>query len=76
MDTMERPAPQAPQVVVQPGRLVSVKLAATVLGRTEASIRARMARGIWLLGVHYRKAEDGSVWIDLKAVDKWILGDD
>ncbi len=67
--------PAAP-VIVHPGRLVSVKLAATVLGRTEASIRARMARGIWLQNVHYRKAEDGSIWIDLKAVEKWILGDD
>lgn len=68
--------PAAGAVAVQVGRLVSVKLASTVLGRTEASIRARIARGIWLQDVHYRKAPDGGVWIDLKAVEKWILGDD
>lgn len=72
MNTVTREAP----AVVQPGRLVSVKLASVVLGRTEASIRARLARGIWLENVHWRKSPDGSVWIDLKAVDKWILGDD
>ncbi len=57
---------------VAPARFMSIKGAAAVLGLTEASIRARIARRVWLEGKHYRKAPDGRIFIDLKAIEAWI----
>ena len=58
--------------LVAPARFMSVKGAAAAMGLTEASVRARIARGIWLDGKHFRRAPDHRIYIDLRAIEKWI----
>jgi len=57
---------------VGPARFITIKGAATAMGLTEGAIRKRIERGIWLLDKHYRKAPDGRLYIDLKAIEAWI----
>ena len=45
-----------------------------LIGYTDDAIRAKIKRGIWLQGVHWRKAPDGRIFINLEAVEKWIEG--
>ncbi len=65
-----------PTLALQPvqmmaARFVSIALAATIIGITEKAIRRKIERGVWLEGKHWRKA-DGSIFIDTKAVEKWV----
>lgn len=64
--TTERPAAMAP------ARYVTIAGAATAMGLSEGSVRKRIERGIWLERVHYRKAPDNRIYIDLKAIEAWI----
>lgn len=53
-------------------RYVTIALAASAYGWSEKAIRRRMERGVWIENVHWRKAPDGGIVIDIKAVDKWL----
>lgn len=55
-------------------RYVTVKLAAAAYGWSEKAIRRRMESGVWLEGVHWRRAPNGGIVIDTKAVEKWVEG--
>ena len=41
-------------------------------GDTPDAIYAKNRRRIWTKGVHYKKAEDGCIWINTEEVDKWV----
>jgi hypothetical protein len=69
-ETAERPT-----IVVTPNRRVTLPLAALCIGLSEASCRKRMERGHWLEGKHWHRAPDGRIYIDLQAVDAWVVGD-
>lgn len=43
-------------------------------GYTDDAIRAKIKRGVWLSGVHWRKAPDGRILFNLEAITKWIEG--
>lgn len=43
-------------------------------GYTDDAVRAKIKRGIWLCGVHWRKAPDGRILFNLEAVKAWIEG--
>ena len=58
-------------MVLAPSRFVTVKLAAQLTGLTVKAIEHKMARGTWLLGKHYRKA-DGRIYIDMREVERWV----
>ena len=59
-------------VLLAPSRFVTVKLAAQLTGLTVKAIEHKMARGTWLLGKHYRKA-DGRLFVDMKEVERWVV---
>lgn len=44
-------------------------------GDTPDAIYAKNRRKIWTEGVHYKKAADGCLWINLEEVDKWVEQD-
>lgn len=69
LHTIPIPSDCLPQVATL--RYVTIKLAALVTGLTEKAIRRKMERGIWLEGKHWRK-RDGVIYIDTKAIDKWV----
>ena len=56
-------------------RYVTVKKFSELTGYTEKAINAKTERGIWLEGVHYRKAPDGRKLIDLEEFDRWVEGE-
>jgi hypothetical protein len=59
-------------VTVVLARYVTIALCSAAYGWSEKAIRRRMERGVWLENVHWRRAPDGGIVIDTKAVDKWL----
>jgi hypothetical protein len=43
-----------------------------LIGYTDDAIRAKIARGVWLESVHWRKAPDGRLVFNLEAIQKWM----
>ncbi len=35
-------------------------------------IRSKISKGVWLSGVHWTKAPDGRLMLNLEAIQKWI----
>lgn len=60
-----------PTLLLAPARFVRIRLAAAITGLTEKAIRRKIERGVWLEGKHWRRA-DGGIYIDTKAVEKWV----
>lgn len=61
----------SPTVVrLQPSRFVTIDLAEVVTGITQAAIRTKIQRGIWLEGRQWVK-RDGRVMIDLEGYERW-----
>lgn len=59
-------------VQVAPARFVTVHLASAITGLSEAAIRNKVVRGLWVEGRHYVK-RDGRILIDLKGYEKWVV---
>lgn len=45
-----------------------------LVGYTDDAIRAKIKKGVWLSGLHWRKAPDGRLVFNLEAIQKWIEG--
>jgi len=45
-----------------------------LIGYTDDAIRAKIKKGVWLCGVHWRKAPDGRIVFNLEAIQQWIEG--
>ena len=43
-----------------------------IIGYTDDAIRAKIKNGVWLKGVHWKKALDGRILCNLEAIQKWI----
>jgi hypothetical protein len=56
---------------VAAARWVTIRLAAQMTGLTEKAIRRKIERGIWLEGVHWRRA-DGGIFIDMQRYNTWV----
>lgn len=61
-------------IKVAPADYVTVRLYATISGKSEGAIRKLIDRGHWVLGKQYRKDELGGIWINTKGVTKWVEG--
>jgi hypothetical protein len=57
-------------VALQPARFVTIDLAEVLTGLTQAAIRTKIQRGIWLEDRQWVK-RDGRVMIDLEGYEKW-----
>lgn len=44
------------------------------IGYSDDAIRAKIRRGVWLKGVHWRKAPDGRIVFNLLAIQQWLEG--
>lgn len=53
---------------------VLIKKIIELIGISDDAIRAKIARGVWLHGIHWRKAPDGRIYCNLEAIQKWIEG--
>ncbi|CAG4885097.1 Excisionase [Georgfuchsia toluolica] len=45
-----------------------------LVGYSDDAIRAKIKKGVWLSGVHFRKAPDGRIFFHLPAIKQWIEG--
>lgn len=53
-------------------KYVLIKRFAEITGYTEKAVRRKIEEGVWLQGVHFRKAPDGHLMMDLEAFYKWV----
>ena len=53
---------------------VLIKKLVELTGYTDDAIRAKIKRGVWREGEHYRKAPDGRILFNLMALEQWIQG--
>lgn len=56
-------------------RWVLIKRFAALTGYTEDAVRAKIHSGVFVEGVHYRKAPDGRIAINLEVYDRWVAGE-
>jgi hypothetical protein len=61
-------------MVISPARLVRVSLFAQLTGYSEKAVRNKIDRGDWREGVHFHKAPDGALLMDLEAYYQWATG--
>lgn len=62
-----------PPIAVHPNPLVTIPLAATVLGLTQKAIRNKIATGVWIEGREYHRAPDGRIFVNLPSVNRWVV---
>jgi len=53
---------------------VLIKKLVEATGYTEQAIRAKIKKGVWVCGVHWRKAPDGHVFFSPAAIAAWVEG--
>jgi len=53
---------------------VLIKIITDTIGYSDDAIRAKIKKGVWLNGIHWRKAPDGRIVFNLEAIQKWIEG--
>ena len=53
---------------------VRIPVAAARLGYTVKAIERKIQSGVWLQGVHWVKAPDGHLFVDMVSVRNWISG--
>ena len=53
---------------------VRIPVAAARLGYTVKAIERKIQSGVWLQGVHWVKAPDGHLFVDMASVRNWIKG--
>lgn len=53
---------------------VLIKKLIELTGYSDDAIRAKIKRGVWLGGIHWRKAPDGRILFNLLAIKEWIEG--
>lgn len=42
------------------------------IGYSDDAIRAKIKKGVWQCGIHWRKAPDGRLMFNIEAILKWI----
>ena len=45
-----------------------------LVGYSDDAVRAKMRRGVWIKDLHWRKAPDGRIFLNIEAIQRWIEG--
>lgn len=53
---------------------VLIHIIIKAVGYSDDAIRAKIKNGVWLNGIHWRKAPDGRITFNLEAIQKWMEG--
>ncbi len=43
---------------------------------SRSAFNKKRSRGVWLEGKHWTRAPDGRVWVNWRAIEKWVEGKD
>lgn len=54
--------------------LVLIPVFCTLTGYTDKAVRRKIEDGIWVEGVHYRRAPDGHINMNMQEYYKWVEG--
>ena len=57
-------------------KFVTIPLFSELSGYSDKAVRRKIEDGVWIQGVHYRKAPDGRIHIDMPAYYDWVAGGD
>jgi hypothetical protein len=55
-------------------RFVRIKKFAELTGYTVSAVEGKIAKGVFVEGIHYRHAPDSNICVDLEAYEKWVEG--
>ena len=58
-----------------PLRLVKLKKYEELTGVSQEAFRGKIKRSQVAEGIHYKKAPDGTIWVDWQAMENWVEGD-
>lgn len=53
---------------------VTVKRLSQLSGYSEEAIRQKKKKGIWVEGVHWKKAPDNRIVFNTNSIDRWLSG--
>ena len=59
-------------MLVAPIHYVRVPVFCELTGYTVDAVDGKVRKGVWLEGIHYRRAPDGHILIDLRAFHAWV----
>jgi len=51
---------------------ITITKMSSISGYSENAIRAKIKRGVWLMGKHWRKAPDNRILLCPKEIDAWV----
>ena len=51
---------------------VTIKIASAATGYTQEALRAKIKKGVWAMGIHWKKAPDGRVVFNLMEIEQWM----
>lgn len=51
---------------------VTIKRFSDESGYTAKAVYSKISRGDWIMDIHWRKAPDGRIFINIKAIEHWI----
>ncbi len=51
---------------------VLIKKLTELTGITDDAVRAYIKRGVWLMGIHWKKAPNSRIFVNLEEIKKWI----
>ena len=57
-----------------PIKFVTIEKASDLMGYSQRAIQGKRTDGIWLQDIHWVKAPDGRILINLEEIEKWIQG--
>ena len=43
-----------------------------LIGYSDDAIRAKIKKGVWRCGVHWKKAPDGRLVFNIEAIQRWL----
>lgn len=55
-------------------RYVLIAKFSELTGYSDKAVRRKIEDGVWIQGVHYRRAPDGHIIMDLEGYAKWVEG--
>ena len=55
-------------------KFTTINKASELIGYSQNAIRCKIKQGVWLKNIHWVKAPDGRVLLNLDKIERWILG--
>ena len=57
-----------------PLKWIRIEKFCDLTGYTPSGVRGKISTGVWASGIHFTKAPDGHILINLEAYEKWVEG--